>query len=151
MYLSLYSSLLFAWIYWTLYYLQMTNSSIITEGQFPVVRKLIQPWCKTIRVRFIYIDLLIILNKRFRICVNQTLKNLLQHIPVENRIPFKLPFSSKSLLAMFLPPEVLIGGKEDIAAPSSRPKEYNIKRYAIPNENNSTTVLPVLPWLKIII
>ena len=66
-------------------------------------------------------------------------------------IPFKLPFSSKSLLAMFLPPEVWIGGKEDIAAPSSRPKEYSIKRYAIPNENNITTVLPVLPWLKIII
>ena len=62
-----------------------------------------------------------------------------------NRIPFKLPFSSKSLLAMSLPPEVLIGGNEDISAPSSRPKEYNIKRYAIPNENNITTVLPVLP------
>ena len=158
MYLSLnrehkYSSLLFAWIYWTLYYLQMTNSSIITEGQFPVVRKLIQPWCKTIRVHFICIDLLIISNKRFKNMRTSNIKMIdITTIYCNiNRIPFKLPFSSKSLLAMFLPPEVLIGGKEDIAAPSSRPKEYNIKRYTIPNENSITTVLPVLPWLKIII
>ena len=72
-------------------------------------------------------------------------KHRLQHISVENRIPFKLPFSSKSLLAMCLLPEVLIGGKEDLAVSSSRPKEYIMNRYAIPKEKHITTVLPVLP------
>ena len=70
---------------------------------------------------------------------------IFQQILVKNKIPFKLSFSPKSLLAICLLSEVLIGGKEDIAAPSSRPKQYNIKRYTIPNENSITTVLPVLP------
>ena len=71
--------------------------------------------------------------------------NLLQQISVEKKIPFKLPFSSKSLLAMCLLPEVSIGGKEDLAVSSSRPKEYIMNRYAIPKEKNITTGLPVLP------
>jgi len=43
---------------------------------------------------------------------------------------------------MCLLPEVLIGGKEDLAVSSSRPKEYIMNRYEIPKEKHITTVLP---------
>ena len=65
----------------------------------------------------------------------------LQHISVKYRIPFEPTFSSKSLLAMCLIPEVSIRGNEDVAVPSSRPNKYIMKRYTIPAEKNITTVL----------
>ena len=60
---------------------------------------------------------------------------IFQQILVKNKIPFKLSFSPKSLLAICLLSEVLIGGKEDLAVSSFRPKEYIMNRYTIPKEN----------------